>query len=218
MKCLTLTSVLLLVCLTANAQQPVTPTPLASYLAFEAVGIDARQIAYRPSVGFRASGGFGLPASLYLRQEFETVNEFKVASGEGRSFLSRTTVERNLRGLVSGLAGLDISHFGNPSYSKTAVRARAGASAAWLDPVSRMPRVRASVAAIVPVSDQNKLWGFKTTADGFYNFPHSFIGVTGGAEVMVANVKDSFTPRRGWAPYYTVHGGVFVNLSAISGH
>lgn len=212
--------------LEAGSQQVSTPTPRASYITLEAIAVNNKAFSYRPSVGFRGSGNFSLPAGFYLREEVETATEFKVAppvSGEGRYFASRTTVEKDIATpstdiAVSALAGFDVGHYGNDLYGKTVARIRAGLAARWNDAGSGIPHVRVSASAIVPISDQNKLWGFKTTADGFYSFPHSFFGLTGGAEVAVANAKESFTSRRAWGSTYNVHAGVFVNLSAIAGY
>lgn len=198
------------------------PTPRASYLAFEAVAINATDFNYRPSVGFRGSGNFAVGGRLYLREQIETDTEFKVASGEGRYFASRTTLELDVarpsdKTAVSILAGFDVSHFGNPTYSKTAVRARAGVAGRWIDPGTGTSRLEAGFAIIVPLHDPNKLWGLAAQVDGFYAFRHSFLGVTGGVGVTVANAKDSFTPRRGWGEVFNAHAGITINLSAIAG-
>lgn len=205
----------------ANAQQP-----RASYLAFEAVGVNATDFGYRPSIGFRASGNFMLPKELYLREEIETATEFKISppvSGEGRYFASRTTIEKDIaepstETAIAAIGGLDIAHFGNDLYKKTAVRASVGVSGRWNNSDTRMPRVEGSVAIIIPLHDQNKLWGGNAKLSGFYDIPHSFIGITGGVDVLVANAKDSFTPRRGWGEVFSAHAGITINLSAINGY
>lgn len=203
----------------AQSSQNYEPATPAAFVSVSAIGTFAGEFGYNsPGAGAVIAVGIPLPRNLYLTEDLWIVREHKTGFERGRTVAALTGLQYHLPSGVSLRAKLQITNHTNELYTKWATRANLGAGWARLSKSSALPLIELESLAQLPLSDQNKSWGLKTSIGGFYEFPHNAFGVKGKLTGAVMNARDSFTPRRGWARYGSVEFGVFVNLSAIAGN
>lgn len=193
----------LMLVISVLGQQP------SSYVSAGAVFSDASRLSYNGiGKGTFINAGIRVPGKLYLTGEFRYLSERKTFAEEGRSFVGAGGVNYYLSSIKGAFvrAGYRVSNHTNEQYSKTGHYFEYGGGYNILNKTTGMPAFEASAVGMAPLdADANPV--FKLSTKTYYTFGYSPFGVVGTAEIS----------RQSGRYYGNIGGGLFINLSAISG-